>query len=231
MVSVAVEDVAPDGSVDRITGGWQVLSLRALDTARSRFLDGHLIQAHHPFTRASEQPLAPGEIVPVDVEIFPTGASIERGHRLRVAVQAFDTPHLLPTLPQLPGALTLLTIHTSDRYPSALTVPAVADTRSELGPAPHAGTTITARLRRSTTGPRARNRVRVMVRSSVGQPGGKVVVRLDGRRVAKVRLRHGVAGVRLPRVRRAGRHLVTVRYLGDPAYDPNSARVIWRVRR
>ena len=35
MFSVAVEDVAPDGTVTRLTGGWQVLSQRALDR-RSR---------------------------------------------------------------------------------------------------------------------------------------------------------------------------------------------------
>ena len=35
MFSVAVEDVAPDGSVSRLTGGWQVLSQRELDQ-RSR---------------------------------------------------------------------------------------------------------------------------------------------------------------------------------------------------
>ena len=36
MLSVAVEDVAPDGTVKRLTGGWQVISHRALDTSRSR---------------------------------------------------------------------------------------------------------------------------------------------------------------------------------------------------
>ncbi len=125
MLSVAVEDVAPDGKVTRLTGGWQVISHRALDTTRSRYLDGKLIQAFHPFTRAAEKPLATGAVEPVDVEVFPTGASIEKGHRLRIAVQAFDTPHLTPTLPQLPGSLTGMTIHNSAAYPSVLTIPAV----------------------------------------------------------------------------------------------------------
>src|SRR6478735_1333812 len=125
MLSVAVEDVAPDGKVTRLTGGWQVISHRALDTTRSRYLDGKLIQPYHPFTRAAEKPLAAGAVEPVDVEVFPTGASIEPGHRLRIAVQAFDTPHLSPTLPQLPGSLTGMTIHNSAAYPSVLTIPAV----------------------------------------------------------------------------------------------------------
>ncbi|MCW2761890.1 MAG: hypothetical protein JWR85_2091 [Marmoricola sp.] len=125
MLSVAVEDVAPDGTVKRLTGGWQVLSHRALDTAKSRYLGGKLIQAFHPFTRAAEKPLPVGAIAPVDVEVFPTGASIEKGHRLRIAIQAFDTPHLAPTVPQLPGSMTAMTIHNSRQYPSELTIPAV----------------------------------------------------------------------------------------------------------
>ena len=125
MLSVAVEDVAPDGTVTRLTGGWQVISHRALDTTKSRYLDGQLIQPYHPFTQAAEKPLAPGAVEPVDVEVFPTGASIETGHQLRIAVQAFDTPHLTPTVPQLPGSLTGMTIHSSAAYPSVLTIPAV----------------------------------------------------------------------------------------------------------
>ena len=56
-------------------------------------------------------------MAPVDVEVFPTGASIEKGHRLRIAIQAFDTPHLAPNLPQLPGTLTVIKIHNSRKLP------------------------------------------------------------------------------------------------------------------
>ncbi len=122
MFSVAVEDVAPDGSVARLTGGWQVLSQRALDRKRSRYLDGQLIQPFHPFTRESQRPVPPGAVVPVDVEVFPTGAAIKPGHRLRLSIQAFDVPHLLPPLPQA-AQIAPLTVHASDVYPSVLTIP------------------------------------------------------------------------------------------------------------
>ncbi len=125
MLAVAVEDVAPDGTVTRLTGGWQVISHRALDRSRSRYLGGRLVQPFHPFTREAEKAAKPGEVVPVDVEVFPTGASIRPGHRLRLAVQAYDVPHLLPTVPQLPSALAPLTVHVSPQHPSTLTVPAV----------------------------------------------------------------------------------------------------------
>ena len=123
MLSVAVEDVAPNGKVSRITGGWQVISQRKLAKQRSRYLDGKLIQAYHPFTRASKAKLARGKVAPIDVEIFPTGAAIKPGHRLRLSIQAFDIPHLLPPLPDLPGQLAPVTVHVSKRHRSVLTLP------------------------------------------------------------------------------------------------------------
>ncbi len=121
MLSVAVEDVAPDGSVHRITGGWQVLSQRALDRSRTRYLDGEIIQPFHPFTAESKKPLDGTK--PIDVEIFPTGAAIQPGHRLRISVQAFDVPHLAPSAPDLPGTLVPITLHVSQEYPSRVTLP------------------------------------------------------------------------------------------------------------
>jgi predicted acyl esterase len=125
MLSVAIEDEAPDGTVKRLSGGWQVISDRALDTSRSRYLDGKLIQPFHPFTQAAQKKLSKGEVAPVDVEIFPTRAKILSGHKLRIAVQAFDIPHLLPTLPDLLGSLTVMTIHNSAKYPSTINFPSV----------------------------------------------------------------------------------------------------------
>lgn len=123
MLSVAISDVAPDGTVTRLTGGWQVISHRALDRKKSRYLDGQLIQAFHPFTKAAKKKLPGGRVAPIDVEIFPTGAGIKPGHRLRISIQAFDVPHLLAPLPDLPGQLVPMTIHASNRYPSVLTIP------------------------------------------------------------------------------------------------------------
>jgi putative CocE/NonD family hydrolase len=125
MLSVAVEDVAPDGTVSRLTGGWQVLSHRKLDEARTRYLDGKIIQPYHPFTRADQKRLAKDEVAPIDVEVFPTAATIRPGHRLRLAVQAFDVPHLLPSALLAPRSLTVMKVHTSEQYPSELTLPTV----------------------------------------------------------------------------------------------------------
>ncbi len=123
MWSVTVSDVAPDGTVDRLTGGWQVVSHRALVRSKSRYLHGRLVQPWHPFTQRARQPLAAGAVAPVDVEVVPTGAAIRRGHRLRVSIQAFDVPHLLPPLPDAPSTLAPLTLHTSPKRPSVITLP------------------------------------------------------------------------------------------------------------
>jgi putative CocE/NonD family hydrolase len=123
MLSVAVEDVAPDGTVSRLTGGWQVLSHRALDESRTRYLDGKIIQPYHPFTRAEQKLLARGEVAPIDVEVFPTAATIRPGHKLRLAVQAFDVPHLLPSARTALRHLTVMKVHASEQYPSELTLP------------------------------------------------------------------------------------------------------------
>lgn len=127
MLSVALEDEAPDGTVTRLSGGWQVISHRALDKSRSRYLDGKLIQPYHPFTQAAQAKLPAGTVAPVDVEIFPTAAKILPGHRLRIAVQAFDIPHLAPILPDLLSTLTVITVHNSAQYPSEITIPGRRD--------------------------------------------------------------------------------------------------------
>jgi uncharacterized protein len=125
MLSVSIEDVDPKGRVTRLTGGWQTIGLSKLDTDKSRYLDDQVIQPYHPFTKESYAKAKPGQVVPVDVEIFPTGARIKPGHRLRVAVQAFDVPHLLPNLRLALGTASIITLRTGPGYPSTITLPAL----------------------------------------------------------------------------------------------------------
>ncbi len=123
MLSVSVSDVAPDGTVSRLTGGWQVISQRKLVRSKSRYLDGKLIQPWHPFTKAARQKLEPGQIAPVDVEVFPTTAVIKKGHRLRFTVAGFDVPHLLAPIPDLPGQMLPITLYAGPKHPSRITFP------------------------------------------------------------------------------------------------------------
>lgn len=236
MLSVSVSDVAPDGTVSRLTGGWQVLSHRALGVSRTRYVDGKILQPFHPFTKAAQKKLAPGEVAPVDVEIFPTAAEIKPGHKLRLAVQAFDIPHLLPTLPDLLGTLTVMRIHTSAAYPSELTIPTVGpSTPSVTATTPGTPTTRAASktavsLRHRVTKRAKNNQARVVVRSAGRTPTGRVLVRIGSRTVRTATLKNGRATVTLPKQSRRRTHQVTVKYLGSSTVKPSSRSTTWRVR-
>jgi len=124
LLAVAVEDVAPDGSITRLTAGWQTLRHRAETSARSVRRDGEVLQPWHPYTRAAEQAVTPGKVMRVDTEIFPTGAEIAAGHRLRITISSYDAPHLLPNVTQLArGAAGVVTLHDDAAHPSRLIVP------------------------------------------------------------------------------------------------------------
>jgi predicted acyl esterase len=96
--------------------GWLRVSQRELDPDRS-----HPLRPWH--THRSEQPLSPGEIVPVDVEVWPSGTRFEAGEQLTLRVLAHDPfpdarlwrhtrlrnrgTHLLHTGPDHPSSLRL----------------------------------------------------------------------------------------------------------------------------
>ncbi|WP_404710452.1 CocE/NonD family hydrolase [Sphingomonas sp. MMS24-J13] len=73
--------------------GWLRVSHRAIDPARSSAL-----QPFH--THAREELLAPGEIVPVDIELWPSSTLFHAGETLRVVVKGSDIyAEGLPFLP------------------------------------------------------------------------------------------------------------------------------------
>ncbi|MEE4300478.1 MAG: CocE/NonD family hydrolase [Pseudomonadales bacterium] len=98
--------------------GWLRASQRALDEARSR--------PWQPVLRRDEaRPIAPGEIVPVDVEILPSSTLFRAGETLRLVVQGrdlFEHPALAHGYPVNEG---VHAIHTGGAYDSHLLVPVV----------------------------------------------------------------------------------------------------------
>jgi predicted acyl esterase len=64
---------------DRVTTGWLKASLRALDEQRSRPFDPVPTFDHR-------QPLAPGEVVPVDIALGPSATRFRAGETLRLVV-------------------------------------------------------------------------------------------------------------------------------------------------
>ena len=95
-----LDDVFPDGTSRPLTQGALLGSLRALDPSRTWTLpDGTVLRPHHISTRAAAQPVVRGELTRYDVEIFPTAALVDTGHRLRLTLTTYDFPHLVPTKP------------------------------------------------------------------------------------------------------------------------------------
>lgn len=103
--------------------GWLRASHRALDPVRSRPW-----QPVH--THLAEQPLQPGEVVPVEIELWPSSTLFRAGESLRVAVKGMDIYR--DALPNLPFArhedlrnTGTHVIHTGGRYDSHLLVPII----------------------------------------------------------------------------------------------------------
>jgi hypothetical protein len=127
VVSVAVSDVAPDGTSLGLTNGLLTASHRAVDADRSRLLDGQSIQPWHPFSEAAKLGVTPGRPMLLPVEVFPTSAAIAPGHRLRITIAPYDVPHALPPLPAaldtLAGTVTVLS---DAAHPSSVVLPIVS---------------------------------------------------------------------------------------------------------
>ena len=148
-LTVTVGDVQADGTVQRVTAGSLVASLASLTTTRcgatvmdcSAYSGSVPIVPWHPYTRASQVPIgtSPTEVM---VEVFPTAAAFEPGHRLRIALTTGDFPHQGPNLSTLAnsaGGVTTLyfdAAHPSRVYLGAQDV--TSTRRSAAAPAPAA---------------------------------------------------------------------------------------------
>lgn len=126
-LSVTITDVDESGFFSRaLTNGVLLASMRQLDEEKSRYVDGKLIQPWHPFTRESELPVEPNTPFLAQIEIFPTSAVIKKGHSLRVSIGSSDISHGLSTLPDLlDGAVGVLSIYSSEEYPSRVNIPVI----------------------------------------------------------------------------------------------------------
>lgn len=126
LVSVRVDEVLPSGRVAPITNGLLLASMRAVDAGRSRYVYGDMVQPFHFFTQEKEQFLTPGDVVKMQVEVFPTSALIRAGSKLRVSISSSNQAQGILNLRQrarVAGGVT--TLHHGSAYPSSLVVLAV----------------------------------------------------------------------------------------------------------
>jgi predicted acyl esterase len=102
--------------------GWLRVSHRELDPGRST-----PEQPWHPHLR--EQRLKPGEVVPVEIEIWPSSTLFRKGEQLRVVVQGSDIQHYPPGVVAMGHSKTrnhgTHVIHAGGPHDSHLLVPVV----------------------------------------------------------------------------------------------------------
>jgi predicted acyl esterase len=105
-LAATVELVSPSGQSLPLTSGALDGDQRALDATQTwTGSNGLPLLPVHPLTGQSLSPIVPGQVTEQDIQVFPTTAYIPAGWRLRVTITTGDTPHLLPTLAQLPHLL------------------------------------------------------------------------------------------------------------------------------
>jgi predicted acyl esterase len=75
--------IVPGQPDEPVAKGWQLAAERKLDPQKSTF--------YTPYHTYDEyQPLQPGEVVPVDVEFWPTSLVFPKGHRIRLQIRLND---------------------------------------------------------------------------------------------------------------------------------------------
>lgn len=124
---LAVRNIRPDGSevlmlgeegVGPITLGWLRVSHRELDRKRTK--------PYQPFhAHKRRHLLSPGQVVPVNIEIWPTSMVFEKGHRLQLEIRCNDPAGLGDILHHHPLEDGQHTIHTGGEFGSHLVVPIV----------------------------------------------------------------------------------------------------------
>lgn len=125
-LSIRVDDIQPDGTALPLTNGLMAASQRAVDTSRSRYLRGEMIQPWHPFTAAATLPVSPGEIIKVPVEIFPVAALIRTGHKLRISISASNQSQGIWSTPaQVKANGGISTIYSDSNHLSSVVLPVV----------------------------------------------------------------------------------------------------------
>jgi predicted acyl esterase len=122
-LTLHLEDVDPGGNADEITGGWDTLSFRALDRARSTTIGRDLVP-FHPYTRSSVEAISGGKVYDWWVEIRPSAVRLKAGHRLRLSVQTADAVRFLPTGPKLAAmAGSAVSLYHDAEHPSYVVLP------------------------------------------------------------------------------------------------------------
>jgi putative CocE/NonD family hydrolase len=125
-----LSDVDPaSGSSNQVTAGFLLASQRAIDKRKSWYSpDGKLIRPWHPFTRASQEAVTPGDANQYQIEIYPTSQVFKKGHQIRLTIGTANTPSTSTPLPDMVNELGTITILHGPAYPSNVLLPVIGQT-------------------------------------------------------------------------------------------------------
>lgn len=124
---VAIRNLRPDGTevlmlgeegLGPVTLGWLRVSHRELDVEKST-----PYQPYH--THQVRKLLSPGQIVPINIEIWPTSMVFNKGNRLQLEIRCNDPEGLGDILHHHPLEKGRHTIHTGEEHNSHLLLPIV----------------------------------------------------------------------------------------------------------
>ena len=122
---VQISDVAPNGTATPLSSGLLEGNQRALDRSNTWYApDGLPMLPYHPYTKAAQQPVTPGQVTRYDIEVFPTVDTLQPGHSLRVTIATSDFPHAFPNSVQAPNLVGgVYGLQHSAAYPSSVELP------------------------------------------------------------------------------------------------------------
>lgn len=132
-VVATLSDVSSSGASD-ITAGTLVASMRQVTSTPCGHVvngctvylpaygsgDPESVEPWHPYLQSTQTPLQPGTIYELQIEIFPTSATIEPGDQLRVTITTSDVPHESQTLSTTANSLGIDTFYFGGQNPSSI---------------------------------------------------------------------------------------------------------------
>ena len=121
-ITATLNVVSPDGTVTKQADGVLLGSQRQLDPETSWYAAGHtLLQPDHPFTKASQRPVVPGQVTRLDISLLAAFTEIPAGDRIQLVLNTQPPANFHSFLTPTPQELTSLSggVYSIQRSPLA----------------------------------------------------------------------------------------------------------------
>jgi uncharacterized protein len=121
-ITATLNIVAPNGTVTKQADGVLLGSQRELDPLTSWYGTGQaLLQPSHPFTRASQHPVVPGQVTRFDISLLANFTEIPAGYKIQLVLNSQPPANFHSVLTPTPRELANLAggVYTIERSPCA----------------------------------------------------------------------------------------------------------------